>query len=86
MMRVDRSVPAGAIGSRFTVTMLAILDVHAAMGRATIRDVQYAVGHESPNTTHRHLRHLAALGLVDGMGTAGALRPMVTISTPGRNP
>lgn len=81
--RVNRGTfPPGAVGSAYTATMLALLDVHAATGRATIRDVQYAVGHESPNTTHRHLRHLAELDLVDGVGTAGALRPLVTMHRP----
>lgn len=57
--------------------LLAILEVYATSGRATVRAVASAAD-LNPSTTFFHLRRLRDKGWVDWTeGTAGTMRPLV---------
>lgn len=58
--------------------LVALIRVHAANGRATIREVTDVAGLASPSQTHHVLRRLRQADLVAWEnGRAGTLRPLV---------
>jgi hypothetical protein len=64
------------IGVGDTRVLLALVRVYERDGRATVRAVA-ELAHYSLDTTNRRLHNLADLELAGGVGTRGALRPLV---------
>lgn len=71
---MDDRMPAGR-----AAVLVALIRLHAAHGRVTVRDVCAAVGC-STSTCHHHLLRLRRDGLVTWESEqAGTLRPTVTL-------
>lgn len=68
--------PAGALGSAPTRVLLALIQVHAREGRATVRGVAAELGQGSHDAAYRQLLELEAAELVE-LGRKGGLRPLV---------
>jgi Mn-dependent DtxR family transcriptional regulator len=70
------SLPAGAIDGRLTRALSAVIRVQASEGRVTVAEVAEELG-VSTATASKSVRDLGELGLVVGVGVAGALRAAV---------
>lgn len=78
MLAAAEAMPeTGGLPISQALVLVALVRVHRARGRATVRDVAHYAG-RSVMATHGHLVDLRALGLVAWEeNTAGTLRPLV---------
>lgn len=74
--------PVLTVGERRVLDALVRITQRPGLdGRATVRAVAAEAGYEgyAPGHAHKLLSSLAALGLVDGLGEHGALRPALRV-------
>lgn len=75
--RLERSNGDDYVAPHLTRVFVALVQVYAADGRATVREVARVAG-LGLATTYKHLSSLADVGLVDwSLGRSGTLRPLV---------